>query len=365
MARPDGGAEVNRGREGIVLAAVVLVLVALGLLAHGALLLAHQELRASLAGARVLQARLAAEAGYRAALSAASQGSLGKEPVGSWTVLAQGEVGGSPFRGAALRVSREVWQVEGRGRAAGAAWWAGWGGPAWILEPVGRLEVLSAVVEVAGEGDVVLGGDIDGFRLPHPRPLASDACGPWVEALDSLRPLEALPPVARVTPGPRGEPSLGPLGPEDLREALPALGWAQGRPRPATAGTACDTDDPLNLGAPSSERSPCSGHAPPRFVDGAVVMSGGVAQGILVATGDVVLDGTRYEGLILAGGVLTLRGGARLLGAARSGSGVSVDASSSVAGSICPILVALAAARDALRSAEPLWPPYPLDPPVP
>jgi hypothetical protein len=79
-----------------------------------------------------------------------------------------------------------------------------------------------------------------------------------------------------------------------------------------------------------------------------------VGQGILAVTGDLVLDGTRYDGFVLAGGTLTLRGGARLLGAARAGQGLVVDPASFVAGSPCRVLRALEAAAPTLGGLLPL-----------
>ncbi|MHB1193349.1 MAG: hypothetical protein ACYC6F_09905 [Longimicrobiales bacterium] len=349
-------------RRGVVLAMAVLALVALGLLAHGALLLARRELAASLAGVRLLQARAGAEAGYREAMGVAGPGVLSHLPTGGETLLVQGTLGGHAFAGRALRLSREAWWISGEGHARGVEWSVGVGAAAWILDGAGRLEAREGVVEVAGGGGATLLGGASGFTVPEQIPLPDDLCAPWEAVLDTLGALRSLPFTARVEPHARGEPSLGPLGPGELARALPPLGWAEGSPRPAVVDGACDASDPANLGDPGGERVPCGAHLPARFRDGNVEMVGGTGQGLLVVRGDAVLSGTRYEGLVLVGGSLTLRDGARLLGAARAGDGILVDPASAVYGSTCRALRALEAAAEVLARPVLLAGPVPQRP---
>lgn len=333
---------------------VALAVVALGLLAHGALLLARRELAASLAGARLLQARAGAEAGYRQAMAVAGKGALARFPRGGEALLVEGTLGGHAFAGRALRLSREVWRISGEGRVRGAAWSVDVGAPAWLLDGPGRLEALRAVAELAGEGSARLLGEARGFPVPEDVPLPDDACGPWKAVLDTLRALRSLPVTARVEPHPEGEPSLGPLGPGDLARALPPLGWGEGTPRPVALDGACDASDPTNLGDPGRAGAPCGAHLPARFHEGGVAMVGGAGQGLLAVTGDLVLSGTRFEGLLLVGGSLTLRDGARLLGAARAGGDVLVDPASALDGSPCRALRALESAVESLAHPVPL-----------
>ena len=349
-------------RRGVVLAMAVVALVALGLLAHGALLLARRELAASLAGARLLQARAGADAGYREAMAVAGPEVLSPLPRGGEALLVQGSLGGHPFAGRALRLSREAWWISGEGRARGVEWSVGVGAAAWILDGAGRLEAREGVVELAGGGGATLLGGASGFTVPEEMPLPDDLCDPWEAVLDTLRALRSLPFTARVEPHAEGEPSLGPLGPGELARALPPLGWAAGSPRPAVVDGACDASDPTNLGDPGGERVPCGAHLPARFREGSVELVGGTGQGLLVVTGDAVLSGTLYEGLLLVGGSLTLRDGARLLGATRAGGGIFVDQGSALGGSACRALRALAAAAEVLGRPIPLAGRVPLMP---
>ncbi|HSW31861.1 MAG TPA: hypothetical protein VLH75_20425 [Longimicrobiales bacterium] len=349
-------------RRGVVLAMAVIALVALGLLAHGALLLARRELAASLAGVRLLQARAGAEAGYREAMAVAGPGVLAHLPRGGESLLAQGTLGGHAFAGLALRLSREAWRISGEGHARGVEWSVGVGAAAWILDAVGRLEAREAVVELAGGGEATLLGRASGFTVPEEFPLPDDLCGPWEAVLDTLRALRFLPVTAGVEPHADGEPSLGPLGPRDLGLALAPLGWAEGSPRPAVSDGVCDASGPANLGDPGGERFPCGAHLPARFREGDVTMVGGTGQGLLVVTGDAVLSGTLYEGLVLVGGSLILRDGARLLGAARVGNDILVDPASALLGSACRALRALEAAAEVLARPVLLSGPVPLTP---
>lgn len=350
----------SRDRRGAVLALAVMALVALGLLAHGALVMARAELAASQAGVRLLQARLAAEAGFETALAATSRQALAGIPVGATALLAQDVVGDQVVAATALRISRENWHLAGEGRPRNARWAARVGAPAWIPDPVGRLEALAGVVEVAGQGAVWIAGPGQGFTIPDASPISGDACGPWAAVLDSLDFLRGLPVAARVATHPLGEPSLGPLGPDGLGSALTALGWAAGTPSPAVRDGTCDESRPLNLGDPGGGGGACSGFFPARFHGGDLTLVGGAGQGLLAVRGDLVLSGTRFEGLLLVGGTLELRDGALLLGAARAGGGVRAGPSSSVRGSACRALRALEAALPDLPRAVLLARPVPL-----
>ena len=92
-------------------------------------------------------------------------------------------------------------------------------------------------------------------------------------------------------------------------------------PRPVSVSDVCDRADPYNWGDPGGLSS-CSAWLPVIHVRGSVVLGeGSVGQGILVADGDVRLDGgARFVGLVLAGGDITLSGpGAEIAGAAFAG----------------------------------------------
>jgi len=349
----------RRSRRGAVLALVVLALVALELLAHGALVLARQELAASRAGARILQARVAAEAAYRDALTALSAAPPPALQPGGAAAVLSGTLGAHTYRAWITRLSREAWEVTGEGRTHATGWGMRYGGPVWVLDPVGRLASREAVVEVTGFGGWSVQGGADRFEVPEVAPPSGGVCDAYESVLDSLRAIRALPVVAPVEPGLDGEPSLGVLDPASLSAGLSPLPWPTGSPRPSEVEGACDVSDPLNLGDPAHPEAPCGAYLVARWREGDATLVGGAGQGLLAVSGDLVLTGTRWEGVLLVGGTLTLEAGTLLLGAARAG-GLVVDPASQMAGSACRVLRALEAARPSLARPVPLWAPIPM-----
>jgi hypothetical protein len=340
---------------------VVLALVALELLAHGALVLARQELAASRAGARLLQARVAAEAAYQDALTVLSAVAPPALPLGGEAAVLSGTLGAHTYRASVTRLSREAWEVAGEGQAHGTAWGVRFGGPVWMMDPAGRLASREAVVEVAGSGTWMLQGVASRFEVPEVPPPDGGACAVYDAILDTLRAVRTLPEVARVIGGPDGEPSLGPLDPASLSATLSPLPWDAGSPHPSEVDGACDVSDPLNLGDPAHPDAPCGDHSVALWREGDATLLGGAGQGLLAVSGNLVLMGARWEGVLLAGGTLTLQGGAHLLGAARA-DGLFVDPASRVTGSACRVLRALDAARPSLARPIPLWAPVPMGP---
>lgn len=131
----------HRSRGGSVLALTILVLMALQLLAHGALVMAQSEWAASMAGLRLLQARAGAEAGA-AVLERALPGSWDTIPILGVTPVRSGTLAGNPFQGQARRLSREYWLLEGRGRSLGETWGVDLRRVVWILDPLDRKSVV-------------------------------------------------------------------------------------------------------------------------------------------------------------------------------------------------------------------------------
>lgn len=88
-------------------------------------------------------------------------------------------------------------------------------------------------------------------------------------------------------------------------------------PGPLMAGAACDTTLPSNWGEPGGS-GPCAHRLPVIRALGDITMRGGRGQGILVADGDVVLEGGAvFAGIIVAqDDIVTGPGGGRVLGAA-------------------------------------------------
>lgn len=356
---------VDRSARGSVLAPILLLLLALQILAHGALLLARREAAASAAGARLLQARVGAESALGMALASEPPLFLAI-PTGAPGALVWGAAGAHPFRAAARRLTRETWVVWGWGGHREASWGLATGGPVWILDPAARVVAQRATVVLAGGGSSAPGGTVAGGRIDEEtEPLPGPACGPWSAVLDTLGPTGSVDAVGRELPGP-GEPhGLGALGVGGLVALLPRLSWQEGTPGPSWAFGACDTADPLNLGDPGGPPGPCGDHLPARGRDGDLVLRGGVGQGLLVVDGSLALAGARWDGVVVTSGDLVLREGARLLGWARVGGGLDVDASSRIGLSGCRAFRALVRAAPHLARPLPLSPPSPLEPPPP
>lgn len=286
---------------------VLVLMLALELLAHGALLLARREEAASRAGVRLMQARLAARRGLRLEVAPAGV-SLREVPVGGLVEVERGTLGAGRWRVRLERLGPEAWLARSDGGVRGAGWWVGEAILAWLPDPLERLRAFEGVIVVGREAPVLLVGTVDTATVRRdPAGRDPGTCSAWSAALDSLYARGAPAPVTTVEPAAGGEPSLGPLGPEEL------LGWI---------GDA-----------------PAGGWA--RAVRGDLSLRREVGAGLLVVEGDLELVGGRYEGLVLVGGRLTLRDGAELLGFARAGGGVEVATGARVVGSGCRALEAL------------------------
>lgn len=90
-------------------------------------------------------------------------------------------------------------------------------------------------------------------------------------------------------------------------------------PGPVVTGGACQRTAPGNWGDPAA-LSPCAAWLPVIHAVGDVTIMGGVGQGILLAEGDVRIDGgARFSGVIVANDDVHLTAGAVVLGAVRAG----------------------------------------------
>lgn len=295
-------------RRGSVLVVAVLVTLALELLAHGALLMARQELMAARAGVRLLRARVAAEAGVGEASRRPVGRSYADAPLWAPLTVAGGSLEEARFRTRLRRVSREAWLVEGEGRAGAGPWTSRDAGTSWLPDPAARVASFRAVVDVGLDAPVSVLGRVetDGLRRDLP-PLDPAPCGPWLATLDTLYGSGGVPALGRVPM--TSEPSLGALGPDAL------MGW-------------------IPPGMPSGDAFTAHGAS-------SLTLKGGVTRGLLVVSGDLELDGARHRGVVLVGGRLVLRNGAVLVGLARAAGGLVVDPRSAVVGSGCRALLAL------------------------
>jgi len=330
------------GRRGSVLVVAVLVLLALELLAHGVLLMATRQLAASRADVGILRARASARGAVTGLPLAVAAPSLDATPVGAGPEGTAAGSGGISVRWRLRRLTREAWMGEARARVPPGGWELREARLFWRLDPAGRVASFSAAAEAVDPRLAEIVGAVRGLEGPEP-------CGEWTAVLDTLFPA-GLPALARLT----GEAAtLGPLGPlpwEAVLAAIPVSVEGRGTPEPLDSAGVC-LDGPWNWGDVEPE-APCTDVLAWRGASGSLTVEGGSGQGVLIVRGDVELVGTRYRGVILAGGDVRLGSGASVEGLVRTLGAVQVDATSSLLGSACSALRAMGAVPDALRGLE-------------
>lgn len=335
-----------------MLGLTVLVLLALQILAHGALLLALHEWRASLAGLHVLQARAAAEAGARRPLADGfPEAWVGTPALG---VVAMGSSMLGPHRSGTVlrRLGREAWLSVGEGSAAGQNWTWRSARLLWLVDPVARAAEDPSTLRVGPEGGVGGTGRVEGGTF-----FASAApswCGPWAAALDSLlRGREAAAVGSSGGSGAAG-PRLGALGPEALSSLLPAGPGVAGTPGPSLRLGRCDLEDPWNWGDPLDPGGACGGVQVARVFPGGLALRGGRGQGLLVVLGDLDVAETYFQGLVLVAGDLRLREGARLEGQVTVQGTTRLEEGTRLSPSACAVARAVDEARRWLGAPVPL-----------
>jgi len=353
------------GRKGLALVLVVALLLALTLLAHGALRLAREE---------AVAARRATGAGLDAV---EGRSVLARVFAGSGIDSLRGALGHvdtlpPPAPGWSARVTREAreagWVTVDGPRAAGS------GTPVrrvahallWSMEPIARVAGLGAAAAVGGEVRAP-SGTVESSGMYSVGAGERPFCVALEPALDSLSgrrpeppaiaPLVVAPPY-EVATGP--EAALGALPLDSLARRLPGRALGTVSPRPTTSGAICDTTDPDNWGSPTDPTGPCGGHVVGRVAEGSLVIDGGEGRGLLVVRGDLILrDGALFAGLVLTEGSFRLAGGARVVGAAIVEGDLELSSDSRVTGSGCMVASALspwAELRRAVRIEEPLLP---------
>lgn len=337
-------------RDGSAIAAVVVMLLAMQVLAHGVLLGALQELAATRAAVYLLQSRWAGEGAVRRVLGVPFELYADSVPVGEARPLSVVHSGRTHATVTAERLWGEAWMLRGSGGVDG---WPGSITSArlmWVLDPVERVAAFTAVVH-QGEGGA--GGSAGRIttEVLHDSLSTNPMCAPWFAALDSLLPdrvLEAL------TSDTADALQLGLLA----RTTLTALAEVETAdsvtPMPVVGAGRCDEEEAHNWGDPGSPAGDCGDYFVFRARQGGLRMVGGAGQGVLLVTGDLVLGaGADFRGIVLVGGSLRVEGGSRFEGLARVGGAVAVDGSSRIVGSACSAVRALAAAHDRLRIAIP------------
>ncbi len=313
---------------------ILFLLLALVVLAHGALILSRHEWKASWAFQHALRAGGAAEVAVHLGLRASTLPLENREKWIAHPTLVGETDDGLRFRAATRWLDGEFFLLEGTGESRG---WEGerrTGLVGWSLLPEARVGAFRAGAEMGGrlrlEG---LGrAEMDEF-FDLPAGWGGDDCS-WEEAvLDSLFPKGAPDPVGSISgPETSTEPSPGSIPPLGLLGGSRLLELAGSEPLPVAGSF------------PGDSVQGCPGSGAPVFFGsrGSVELTGGRVCGLLVVEGDLLLGGeARFQGLALVGGNLVLEGAAVIEGMARIGEGVRIADTGAFLGSGCPVLLAL------------------------
>lgn len=348
-------AAVRREPErGAVLVFVVLVMLALSLVAHGALVESLAELSASRAAARQLQAVSSARSAVQVALNVG--GGAWMDSVGLGGAWLTGTVGTGPISSVTTlrRLDTEFWLVEGAALRRGVEV-ARVGRLAWSLDPLERVTALEGAVSVADGARVVVTGLVDvGAPTAIVPPMQPGTCDPWLDSLNAHYTAVPLRSVASLPPG-LGEPKLGLLDVPALLAAASVTVSGVGTPAPLEAGGSCVVTDPWNWGDPDRPWRACGNLLPLAAAQGDLDVVGGSGQGMLVVDGTVTFSaGAHFRGLVVTSGGLRLDDGAVLEGLAVAWGGVTVALNGTLVGSACWAVRALAAQRDLLDRLIPL-----------
>jgi hypothetical protein len=339
-----------RDDDGAALAFVILLMLALLVLAHGALLASLSEVAGSRAAARDLELRGASR--WALAVTLRSPSGTWSDSMYAWGIRNAdlGSVGQVSASGELMRLGRESWLVTGEARNSRGAT-ARTSRLAWALDPLERIAALDGLVSSAPGAPVVLLGSADATRPAEvDAPMPAGGCDPWLAALQDRY---AAVPLSLVEdlPDSAAAPALGLLTLDSLLEWAPVTVSGTGTPAAAEAAGACLVDAPWGWGDPDRPWGPCGGQMPMRASDGDLTVIGGAGQGILVVGGDLTLrDGARYYGMLVVGGMLRAEGGAAFEGLALAGGGVLLHAGSTLTASACWAVRALADQREALGS---------------
>jgi hypothetical protein len=348
-------------RGGVAIIAVVFLMLAVTLLAHGLLLLAELELQTSRAGAASTAARFAAQA---AALEAAADtGATHRPSTPLWSSSDStfAQVPDSIVRDTGLavrggrrwarliRLSREVWLAEGHAEIGGLARHLA-ARPYWIADAPARVAASEAALVSESPDSTLVEGIVDAAdfltRSTVPPPIACDSV---LAAVDSLR-VAPMPPLRVAGPGTLGR-ALGPLTIDSLAARATAGVGGTGTPAPNRVGSAC-APGPWNWGDPLRPLGPCGHHLVVVAGADGLRVEGGVGQGLLVLRGSATLTDLDFRGMVLAAGRLTLSGSTRIRGLVRASGGVGVGPGARVDGSACWAAAALA--HPAVRTPSPI-----------
>ncbi|MFV2005815.1 MAG: hypothetical protein ACC667_00120 [Longimicrobiales bacterium] len=336
-------------RRGALLPTLLLLIVAVTLLGHGALVLARAQLDVSIISRALLIARLSAEGGLVQAM-ADSANWLPEKPPWRPQAVQEGALGTfGRFQVTVTAIDPELELWIGRGEHAAQAGTYLVGRLAWRLAPARRLAAAEAVVMSAGPLSTAVGATVSGADLNR-RPLGwtEEDCAPFDEEVTWAVPAGRLEPWAALAVDSGAVPPLGLMDWSVLADRSRNMPSGVITPRPVEFAAMCRVELAANWGDPTRMGS-CRHHYVLVTTADDLTLAGGGGQGVLVVDGSLFLEGvSRFAGVVLVSGDLNLAQGARIDGLVRAGGSVSLSDSSRIVGSGCAVLAALGRI-DALR----------------
>ncbi len=329
-------------RRGALLPVLLLLIVAVTLLGHGALVLAQAHLEVSIVARALLIARLSAEAGVVQAMVDSAHWSLAGPP---WLPRAVHEGTLGPFgrfEVSVTAIDEELALWIGTGEHAAHAGTYRVGRLAWQLAPARRLAAAEAVVMSGGTLSTAVAATVDGSDLTQP-PLdwTEEACAPFAESVAAAVPSGRLEPWAILAVDSGAVPPLGLLDWAVLVDRSRKVPPGAVTPLPTELAGVCRSELATNWGDPSRAGA-CRDYFVLVTTLGDLTLAGGVGQGVLAVNGSLRLEGAgRFSGVVLVAGDLSLAQGTRIDGLVRTGGSVSLSDSSRIVGSGCAVLAAL------------------------
>lgn len=328
----DSGARSSP--QGMALALLLVLLLALTLLGQGTLLLARREILASNAYLHAVQADLAAEGAIFRGMDDLAGLEVPRIP-GVSIPLSSGWIDPDLWQETSLRwLSSELFLMEGRGRRRG---WSGnrvKGALGWALDPGTRVGSFRAGVELGGSLSVDPGAEATAAD-PVTLPTAWDPedCAGYLATMDSLFSWRTLPLMALLPPLNSAE--------GEGRSRIPPLGLFEGQTlldlaRETGSRTTGVLPLPAESGCPDSEETLLVGS------DSHLDIREGRICGLVVVEGDLRIEGSgMVQGVVLVGGDLILRGSGVFEGLARVRGSARVEESAKIRAWTCTAVRAL------------------------
>lgn len=309
------------GHRGVALPMAVFALLVIGVLVGAAFVFGWQEELVGRSTIRSRQAFDAAEAGVHVQLEAWDAARANQLPAGDSIVFDGSVAGAGWYRGSLRRLNDLLFLVRAEGFSAdsGARRQLGMVVRLQPVEftPVAALRTLS-VVDISGSsfidghdrspdgwaGCAAPGPPLPGIQLPAIEDLLAGSCAD-LHCVAGNPPAEEHPLTAESLAVVGGSPV------DDLRRlATKTLPGGVRDIHPTVAGGVCDVSDPNNLGSPLQPTEACGGYFPIAWSDGALTITSGQGQGILVVDGDLTVQGGfEHAGLVIVLGVLRAAGG--------------------------------------------------------